>query len=143
MDSMRIFTLFLILSSITASAQENDPWFAFRDEKTELTGFKDKDGRVRIEPRLSGITAALRFNNIIAVMVFFTSGGLNKFIFTGDVYRQYFDDCGSANTWKQPVMALIIDHNAEKDYYQNSFEFLKTDNGYRLISLTIRNRNIR
>lgn len=63
---------------------------------------------------------------------------LNSLIYNGEDYRKYYDDCGDANKWQYPVLSLVIDHNVSNDLYQNSFDFLKTDNGYKLISLTLR-----
>lgn len=59
---------FLLLISSFAKAQQNEPWIAFWDEENYLIGFKDINGLVKIEPLYMGLTSALRFNNIIAVM---------------------------------------------------------------------------
>lgn len=49
------------------------------------------------------------------------------------------DNCGQPLTGKYPIMNVVITHKDQKDFYQDHFDFLKTDDGYKLISLTIRN----
>ncbi len=68
---------------------------------------------------------------------------LNSFMYKGPDYDNYFNTCGEPNQEKYPVMDLIINHKNESDLVQDHFEFLKTDNGYRLISVTIRNGKMR
>jgi hypothetical protein len=65
--------------------------------------------------------------------------GLNPFIYKNGEYKKYFDDCGKPKIWRYPVVSVITNHKSKNDYYQNQFNFLKTDEGYRLLSLTIRN----
>lgn len=66
---MKKITL-LIASIITLSgmAQNESTWNAFRDSTSELIGFKDKHGKVMIDPRLMGYTIAQKFENVIAAM---------------------------------------------------------------------------
>jgi hypothetical protein len=71
---------------------------------------------------------------------FVSIDGLNPFMYTGANYDKYFNNCGEARQEKYPVMSLII--NNETDFNQDHFDFLKTGDGYRLISLTIRNGKI-
>jgi hypothetical protein len=69
--------------------------------------------------------------------------GLNPFIHKNDEYKKYFDDCGKPKIWRHPVLNLITNHKSSNEYYQNHFNFLKTDEGYRLLSLTIRNAELK
>lgn len=70
---------------------------------------------------------------------FISIDGLNPYIYDFIEFEQYFDDCGNAKIWKHPVMHIVINHRANDDFYQNHFDFLKTDDGYKLTSITIRN----
>ena len=71
---------------------------------------------------------------------FFVSiDGLNSGIFQDEEFNIYFNNCGQPLTGKYPVMNVVITYKDEKDFHQDHFDFLKTDNGYKLISLTIRN----
>jgi len=45
-----------------------DTWTAFLPPDSDLIGFKDAQGRVKIEPRYSGFTIARQFDHIMAVM---------------------------------------------------------------------------
>ena len=67
---------------------------------------------------------------------FISVDGLNPFIYTSEEFDKYFDDCGNAKIWMYPVLQLVISHGAKVDFYQDHFEFLKTPNGYKLISVT-------
>lgn len=64
---------------------------------------------------------------------------LNPFIFTSEAFEQYFNNCLEAKDWQYPVMNLVISYNEQGDFYQNHFEFLRTEKGYKMIGATIRN----
>ncbi|HSL88005.1 MAG TPA: WG repeat-containing protein [Ignavibacteriaceae bacterium] len=71
---------------------------------------------------------------------FFVSiDGLNSGIFQDEEFKIYFNNCGQPLTGKYPVMNVVITRKNAEDFYQDHFDFLKTDGGYKLISLTIRN----
>ncbi len=72
---------------------------------------------------------------------FISIDGLNPFIYEGPEFAEYFNNCGEPKEWKYPVMSVVINHKTKNDSYQDQFEFLKTENGYRLISAAIKNRN--
>jgi hypothetical protein len=68
---MKIKSVLIILILTTESCsllkQNNDTWTAFRNKDTDLIGFKDSKGIVKIEPKFTGITCANKFQDIIAV----------------------------------------------------------------------------
>jgi len=70
---------------------------------------------------------------------FISIDGLNSFIYEAAEFDTYFNNCGDAKAWKYPVMDVIINRKTESDFNQDHFEFLRTENGYKLISMTIRN----
>lgn len=70
---------------------------------------------------------------------FVSFDGLNPFIFEDESFGKYFNNCGEAKDWQYPTLSLIINHTEKKDLKQNNFEFLRTEEGYKLISVTIRN----
>lgn len=74
---------------------------------------------------------------------FVSVNGLNPFMYVGDNYDKYFNTCGEAKLEKYPVLDLIINNKNDSDFTQDHFDFLKTDEGYRLINLTIRNGEIK
>ena len=80
--------------------------------------------------------------------------GFNNFIYATPLYRKYYDVCGFEND-RFPVYNLIINYNklrqppptpdeagkVKSTYvldYQDHFEVLRTENGYRLISASFR-----
>ena len=69
---------------------------------------------------------------------FVSVGGLNLFIYDAAEFNPYYNNCGEPKEWKYPVMEVIINQKTKSDLIQDHFEFLRTDNGYKLISLTIR-----
>lgn len=69
---------------------------------------------------------------------FVTTDGLNQFIYEADKYNQYFNNCNESKDWKYPMKNIIINHRDKKDSTQDHFEFLRTQNGYQLISVSIR-----
>lgn len=62
------------------------------------------------------------------------SQGLNQFIYEGKEFEEYFNNCNQSKDWKYPVKNIVISHKTEK---QDHFEFLKTENGYKLISISL------
>ncbi len=69
---------------------------------------------------------------------FVSVGRLNPFIYDAAEFNPYYNNCGEPKEWKYPVMDVIISQKTKSDLIQDHFEFLRTDNGYKLISLTIR-----
>ncbi|MFV2059587.1 MAG: WG repeat-containing protein [Gammaproteobacteria bacterium] len=80
----------------------------------------------------------LKINSDYIVLI----SGLNEYIYTGNEFKKYFNDCGDSKVMKYPVLDLVINKKLDGKNYQNSFEFLKTETSYKLISVTIRNSNL-
>lgn len=74
---------------------------------------------------------------------FISSDGLNPFMYEGVEFEKYFNNCGESKDWIYPTMSIIISHGDKKNFTQNHYEFLRTDNGYKLICLTIRNEKMK
>jgi len=74
---------------------------------------------------------------------FISNHELNSFIFTGESYQQYFNTCGEAKKEKYPAMTLIINEKTNGDLVQDHIQFLKTKEGYRLISISITSKKIK
>jgi hypothetical protein len=74
---------------------------------------------------------------------FISSDGLNPFMFEGAEFEKYFNNCGESKDWIYPTMSIIISHEDKKGFSQNHYEFLRTDNGYKLICLIIRNEKMK
>jgi hypothetical protein len=69
--------------------------------------------------------------------------GLNPFIYETSDFDTYYNNCSEPKEWQYPVMSVILNHKTENDLYQDQFEFLRTENGYKLISVTIRNEKLK
>lgn len=63
--------------------------------------------------------------------------GLNPFIFETAAYKKYFDNCGQSKEARYPVKSIVINYYGKKGLMQDHFEFLRTDSGYKLISLQL------
>lgn len=74
---------------------------------------------------------------------FISKDGLNPFIYEGEEFEKYFNNCGEAIEWIYPTMSIVLSHKNKKDFSQNHYEFLRTDKGYKLISVTIGNEKIK
>ena len=62
------FIIFLILIfNFHFSSAKDDLWKAFYDEKSELTGYKDKNNKIRIKPKFDAFGIARYFDKIIVV----------------------------------------------------------------------------
>ncbi|OXB06301.1 hypothetical protein B0A72_08060 [Flavobacterium pectinovorum] len=71
------------------------------------------------------------------------SESLNKFIFEADEYDQYFDNCRQAKDWINPVKNIVISPQNKNESGQDHFEFLRTKNGYKLISASSRKEDLK
>jgi hypothetical protein len=70
---------------------------------------------------------------------FITRDGLNPFIYESKEYQKYFDNCNQAMEWKYPQMSVYINHyNNGKINYQEGLDFLRTDEGYKLVNVNIK-----
>ncbi len=67
---------------------------------------------------------------------FISSDGLNSITYDGKAFEKYFNNCGASKEWKYPKMSLNINHYDNKKLVQNSYGFLRTDEGYQLINLS-------
>lgn len=68
MKKYLIITLFLFKIFNLFSQNENQNWILFRDENNEdLIGYKDLNGKIKIEPKFTFLTSSIVFENIIPV----------------------------------------------------------------------------
>lgn len=68
---------------------------------------------------------------------FVSSGGLNQFIYETADYEIYFNNCNESKDWMYPVKSIIINLKNKTEAGQDHFEFLRTDHGYKLISVSL------
>ncbi len=74
---------------------------------------------------------------------FISMEGLNPLIYEAPEFVSYFDNCRQPKEWQYPVLNVTVNHKTKNDFYQDIFEFLRTQNGYKLISMTIRNATLK
>ncbi|MCR9228454.1 MAG: hypothetical protein NXH90_13630 [Flavobacteriaceae bacterium] len=70
--------------------------------------------------------------------------GLNPYIYQGDEFAKYFNNCGEAEITQYPVMNLVI--NTKNDAgkpVQDHLGFLKTDQGFKLIGVSIQSEKLK
>lgn len=63
--------------------------------------------------------------------------GLNHYIFESEEYQRFFDNCGAAKEWIYPLKNIVISYEKGKDLVQDHFSFLRTEDGYKLISISL------
>jgi hypothetical protein len=69
--------------------------------------------------------------------------GLNPYIYESLEYRKYFNNCGESKDWIYPVKEIVISYKQDSGLLQDDFEFLRTDEGYKLIGVTVKEGKIR
>lgn len=74
---------------------------------------------------------------------FVSSDGLNQFIFESSEYEIYFNNCNESKDWIYPVKNIVINPKNKLEHGQDHFEFLRTENGYKLISVSSRKDNLK
>lgn len=65
-------------------------------------------------------------------------GGLNPLIYKSDDFKKYYNSCGDAKDWLYPVQSVVISRQSEGEMQQHHSDFLRTDEGYKLISVVLR-----
>jgi len=74
---------------------------------------------------------------------FVTTDGLNQFIFESSEYEMYFNNCNESKEWIYPVKSIIINPKNKNDLGQDHIQFLRTENGYKLISVSSKKDNLK
>ncbi|MCD0463839.1 WG repeat-containing protein [Flavobacterium sp. ENC] len=74
---------------------------------------------------------------------FVSTDGLNKFIFKTSEFETYFNNCNEPKDWIYPVKNIVISPKKKTDSGQDHFEFLRTEKGYKLISVSLRDRTLK
>lgn len=64
--------------------------------------------------------------------------GLNPYIYSPKRYGKYFDNCLDAKEGQYPLLEIVITYKVKNDYLQNHFGFLRTDEGYKLIEVSLK-----
>ncbi|MEG2100778.1 MAG: hypothetical protein RRY99_04635 [Flavobacterium sp.] len=67
---------------------------------------------------------------------FISADGLNPYIFESAEYEMYFNNCNESKDWIYPIMDIVINSKNKTDFGQDHFEFLRTEKGYKLISVS-------
>lgn len=71
------------------------------------------------------------------------SGGLNSYMYTSNNFDNFYNNCRESKSWIYPVKSIVISGKKKNDSLQDHFEFLRTDNGYKLICVTIERGKIK
>mgnify|MGYP006174057529 CR=1 FL=1 len=74
---------------------------------------------------------------------FISSDGLNQFIYESEEYDIYFNNCHESKDWMYPTMDIVINPKNKTDLGQDHFEFLRTANGYKLISISFKKEQLK
>ncbi|MFD2942826.1 hypothetical protein [Flavobacterium notoginsengisoli] len=74
---------------------------------------------------------------------FVSTDGLNQFIFETEEYDVYFNNCRESKEWLYPVKSIIVNPKNKTEFKQDRFEFLRTENGYKLISVSNAKDNLK
>ncbi|PBJ13310.1 hypothetical protein [Flavobacterium sp. ACN6] len=69
--------------------------------------------------------------------------GLNPYNYAENEFSIYFNNCNEAKDWKYPVMDIVISPKNKTERGQDHLEFLRTENGYKLISVSLRKDNLK
>ncbi len=70
---------------------------------------------------------------------YFVSHSTNLLVYQSDegVFAKYFNNCREVNEMKYPFMSIIINNKIDGDIKQDHIDFLRTEGGYKLISVSI------
>lgn len=111
---------------------------------TEKEGLVFSDGPAFINKNYPVLKAILQKLQQASFNSFITRNGLNPFIHESGRYEKYFDNCNQAKEWKYPEMGIYFNQYSNKKLeYQEGLNFLRTDEGYQLIHVNIKESRLR
>ena len=101
-----------------------------------------------------GTLTPARFDTNKLKQMWIRQDHLNEFIYEKDMYKKYLNACGDHNSDRFPLYDIVITYYKKRekpneyslseffrDYdtdYQELFEFLRTEQGYRLLSVSLK-----
>lgn len=62
---------------------------------------------------------------------------LNPYLFDSEIFSAYFNNCNEAREGQYPVKNVVVNHGTGRNLKQDHFTFLRTDSGYKLISVSL------
>jgi hypothetical protein len=68
---------------------------------------------------------------------------ISTFDYGGDEYAIFFTNCGEPKHWIYPIKNIVISYPSKEGLIQDNFEFIRTDNGYKLFSVSLSKGNLR
>jgi hypothetical protein len=125
----------------------------------EVTFWTDDDGWISMEKdaflkKFPALLTAERFAPGKLTGISLDQGEFNELIFDKPVYRKYLNSCGEHNRDRYPIYNVMLTHykkrekplngkhsDFNKQYEidtQDHFEFLRTEDGWRLLSVSVR-----
>lgn len=108
----------------------------------EITGWTNKSKIKFINQNYTLLKLKLQELKNPKTDYFVSSDGLNPFIFESNEYDLYFNNCHEAKEWQYPVKNIVITPKTEVGIKQDHIQFLKTENGYKLISISLGEDNL-
>lgn len=63
--------------------------------------------------------------------------------FESNIFPSYYNNCGEVKEWIYPVKSIVINYGKGLDLRQDHFDFLRTEEGYKLISVSITNSELK
>lgn len=68
---------------------------------------------------------------------------INKFIYKEEKYKPYYSSCFNQLANRHPIVSVISDHNHNGSAVQNIYDFIKLQDRYELLSITLRTTKIK
>lgn len=139
-NSEREFTYWLKTTFLSDLSKANLEKHSF----DKITYWKEPNGYINesktkfINQNYTLLKLKLQQLNSSKTDYFITSNGLNPFIFESAEYEIYFNNCNESKDWMYPNMDVIINPKNKTDFGQDHFEFLRTENGYKLINVSLK-----
>lgn len=116
-----------------------------QNDRIKTVNFEIKNERKFIEKSNFNLKNFRKLNTILKNIlkahneIIVTRDGINEFIYNKPEYQSFFDNCGNSKNWLNPTFIVVIN----KYNKQNLIEFIKTNNGYELLSITDRNLKLK
>ena len=137
-----IFLLSTNLSSLTKNCHTEVAFWANDKSdwvKSDAGSFLAKNKKILIQQindfRLGNMEYSVRKDS------------LTPYVFSSEQYSTYYDSCGNYKEWQNPVFTALVSHRNEKGIleldYKNYFAFLRTKDGYKLVSLGLKDKGLK
>ncbi|REA59496.1 hypothetical protein DSL64_17755 [Dyadobacter luteus] len=144
-DTDAEFKLWLKTTLLTERSESSFHKATFEEIKywDESSGWISENGKTFIEQNFNILQKLLARLNAPDCQYDIFNESLNPFLFESELFSSYLNNCNEALENRYPVKNIVISHGKGVGVKQDHLAFLRTDSGYKLISVSLSTERLR